>query len=75
MGQGFVQTCPGPRLGKFTNSSSKWNVWATQEEIWRFLAAAWGEVWGGWVHQEMVVHTHLHRQVGSQRRGLMTPRL
>lgn len=44
MGQGFVQTCPGPRLGKFTNSSSKWNVWATQEEIWRFLAAAWGEV-------------------------------
>lgn len=62
-GHGFVLTCPGPRLGKLTNPSSKWNVPATQEGIWGFLAPA-GWV-GGQRESSSVLLGTLPRRVGS----------
>ena len=69
MGQGYVQTCPEPRLGKLTNSSNKWNVPATQEAVWRFLAPA------GWVGgRQGVLLTVLHSPPQTERKLQSRPK-
>lgn len=78
MGQGFVQTCPEPKLGKLTNSSNKWNVPAAQEGVWRFLAPAGGGRRTTVSGPHSLAHPSPDREgaaVQAPGRGLTAPRL